>query len=179
MRTEPKARSRKVIPFIAFVPWALAACLAVIGAVLALERRQAGQELVALRDRVASLQWQLADLRQQDALAQLRIATLQAKVAAYAQTRAVVVWDTAKKVGLIQFGELPAPQPGKTYQLWVLDAQSPQPVSAGLVPPRESGLVQMEFKPARAVGSAAQFAVSLENAGGSPAPRGPIILIGQ
>jgi anti-sigma-K factor RskA len=179
VRTEPKVSPRKVIPFLAFVPWALAACLAVIGAVLALERRQAGQEMAALRDQVASLKWQRDDLRQRDALAQMRIATLQAKVAAYAQTQAVVVWDTAKKVGLIQFEALPTPQTGKAYQLWVLDARSPQPVSAGLVPPAESGLVRVEFKPARAVGSAAHFAVSVEEASGSPEPRGPIILFGQ
>jgi anti-sigma-K factor RskA len=179
VRAEPKASPRgKVIP-LAFVPWALAACLALMGAVLATERLRTGQEVAALRNREAFLQWQLADLRQRDVLSQMRIATLQAKVATYAQTQAVVVWDTAKKAGLIQFGALPAPQPGKAYQLWVIDARSPQPVSAGLVPPTESGLVRVAFKPAQAVGSAAQFAVSVEEAGGSPAPRGPIILFGQ
>ena len=179
VRAEPKARPRKVIPFAAVVPWALAACLALMGAVLSVEQIHHREEVTALRNEVAFLQWQRDDLRQRDAFAQMRIATLQAKVAAYAQTQAVVVWDTAKKVGLIQFGELPAPQPGKAYQLWVLDARSPQPVSAGLVPPAESGLVRVEFKPARAVGSAAHFAVSVEEASGSPEPRGPIILLGQ
>jgi anti-sigma-K factor RskA len=178
VRAYPKASPRKVIS-LDFLPWALAACFAVMCAVLAVERLHTRHELVALRDHEAFLQWQLADLRRRDVLSQMRIATLQSKVEAYAQTRAVVVWDTGKKSGLIQFSELPAPQSGKAYQLWVIDARSPQPVSAGLVPPAESGLVRVDFKPAQAVESAAQFAVSIEEAGGSPTPRGQIILLGQ
>jgi hypothetical protein len=61
----------------------------------------------------AFLQSELAELRHRDVLSQVRIATLQSQVAAYARTGAVVVWDTSKKSGLIQFSELPVPQPGK------------------------------------------------------------------
>lgn len=178
VRDTPGVKPRKIVP-VQFIPWALAACLAVMCAVLAADRIQAEKKLADLRDQGERLRRELADLRQRDVLSQIKIATLQAQVNAYARTGAVVVWDAVQKAGVIQFNDLPAPQPGKTYQLWVLDPKSPQPISAGLVPAFESGSVRVDLKPTRAVQSAAKFAVSVENEGGSQTPRGQIILIGS
>jgi anti-sigma-K factor RskA len=178
VRENPHGTRRKVT-YLQFIPWALAACLAVICAVLAASRIQAERNLADLRVEDARLQKELVDLRRQDLLSQVKIAMLQARMDAYARTRAVVVWDAAKKVGLVQFDDLPAPQPGKNYQLWVIDPKSPQPVSAGVVPPSESGLVRANFTPARPVEAASAFAVSIEKLGGSQTPQGQIILLGQ
>jgi anti-sigma-K factor RskA len=178
VRENPRGTRRKVI-YLQFIPWALTACLAVVCMVLAASRVQAERKLADLRAEDARLQKQLVDLRRQDLLSQVKIAMLQARVDAYARTRAVVVWDAAKKAGLIQFDDLPAPQPGKNYQLWVIDPKSPQPISAGLVPPAESGLIRANLTPARPVETASAFAVSIENSGGSQTPQGQIILVGQ
>jgi anti-sigma-K factor RskA len=178
VRENPRGTRRKVI-YLQFIPWALAACLAVLCAVLAAGRIQAERNLADLRTEAARSQKELVDLRRQDLLSQIKIAMLQARVDAYARTRAVVVWDAAKKAGLVQFDDLPAPQPGKNYQLWVIDPKSPPPVSAGVVPPSESGLIKANFIPVRPVEAASAFAVSIENLGGSQTPQGQIILVGS
>jgi anti-sigma-K factor RskA len=178
LRENPKVERRNVA-YRRLVPWALAACFAMLCAVLAVDRSQTERKLAEARDREAHLEKALVDLRRQNLLSQLKIAMLQARVDAYAGTRAVVIWDGEKKAGLIQFHDLPAPQPGKNYQLWVIDPKISQPISAGLVPTSASGLVKVDFTPAKAVGSAEGFAVSIEKAGGSQTPQGEIILMGQ
>jgi anti-sigma-K factor RskA len=171
-------RPREISSIWNFVPWALAACLAAMCALLASEWVQSQRNLAAAQDKLARSNEELAALRSRNALAQIRIATLQSMVDSFARTNAVVVWDPDKKSGVIQFSNLPAPAPGKNYQLWVVDPKSPQPISAGLVPPYESGLVKVNFRPAHAIASAGKFAVSLENAGESQTP-GQIVLLGQ
>jgi anti-sigma-K factor RskA len=171
-------RPREVSSFWNFVPWALAACLAAMCALLASEWVQSQRNLVAAQDKLARSNEEVATLRSRNALAQIRIATLQSLVDSFARTNAVVVWDPDKKSGVIQFSNLPAPAPGKNYQLWVVDPKSPQPISAGLVPASESGLVKVNFKPAHAIASAGKFAVSLENTGESQTPS-QIVLLGQ
>ncbi|MGA8660541.1 MAG: anti-sigma factor [Chthoniobacterales bacterium] len=136
------------------------------------------KDLADLHGKDDLYQKELADLHSRDALSQMKIATLQSLVDTFARTSAVVIWDPEKKSGIVQFNSLPAPKPGKNYQLWVIDPKLPQPISAGLVPPSESGLVRVNFKPAQAVESAAKFAVSIENTGESLTP-GQIILLGQ
>jgi len=161
------------------VPWALAACLAVMCAVLAVSRIREDRKLAKVRDKEVRLENALADLRRQDLLSQLKITTLQAQVDAYARARAVVIWDAVKKAGVVQFHDLPAPPPGKNYQLWVIDPKNPQPISAGLVPSSTSGLERVDLMPVKAVGSPDAFAVSIEKAGGSQTPQGQIVLLGK
>ena len=183
--TSTSVRPGKIINLWNFVPWALAACLAAMSALLASEWIQSQRNLVAAQDKLAQSNEELgrsneelAVLRSRNALAQIRIATLESLVDSFARTSAVVVWDPDKKSGVIQFSNLPAPAPGKNYQLWVVDPKSPQPISAGLVPASQSGLVKVNFKPAHAIASAGKFAVSLENTGESQTP-GQIVLLGQ
>jgi anti-sigma-K factor RskA len=171
-------RPREISSIWNFVPWALAACLAAMCALLASEWVQSQRNLVAAQDKLARSNEELAVLRSRNALAQIRIATLQSLVDSFARTSAVVVWDPDKKSGVIQFNNLPVPAPGKNYQLWVVDPKSPNPISAGLVPASESGLVKVNFRPAHAIASAEKFAVSVENTGESQTPS-QIVLLGQ
>ncbi|MBV9998877.1 MAG: anti-sigma factor [Verrucomicrobia bacterium] len=178
VRENPKIEGKNFIRG-TLVPWALAACLALMCAVLAGSRIRTERKLTRLRDKEVRLEEALADLRRQDLLSQLKITTLQAQIDAYARARAVVIWDEAKNAGLIEMHDLPAPPPGKNYQLWVIDPKSPQPISAGLVPYPASGLGRVNFTPAKAVGTAGAFAVSVEKAGGSQTPQGQIVLLGK
>jgi hypothetical protein len=73
--------------------------------------------------------------------------------------------------------ELPALPPDKVYQLWVVPQQGQPPVSAGLLAPDPSGHASLFF-PMPANLSAAALAVTVEPAGGVPAPTGSRVLLG-
>ena len=145
-----------------WVPWALAAGFAVACAWFALDRGRLRDELVALR--------------QQDALAQVRIATLTAQAEAYRQVLAVVVWDEGQQRGVVKLDRLARPAPGKDYQLWALDPAYPQPVSAGVVTVSE-GTTRATFRPTQRIHGASKFALSIERQGGAPQPEGEIIMV--
>jgi anti-sigma-K factor RskA len=74
--------------------------------------------------------------------------------------------------------ELPALPADKVYQLWVVpQGDAPVPVSAGLLAPDASGHASLFF-PMPAGLSAAALAVTVEPAGGVPAPTGARVLLG-
>lgn len=80
------------------------------------------------------------------------------------RSEAVVYWDRATNRVRLDPGTLPAPPPGKQYQLWAIAGGAP--ADAGLFEAGdETGLVAM-----RQVWSAEAFAVTLEPAGGSATP---------
>jgi anti-sigma-K factor RskA len=148
-----------------WVPWALAACLAIACTMLALERGRLHREVTVLRE--------------QDALSQMRIAMLNSQAEAYAKVLAVVVWDAEKQRGIVKLDQLTQPAADRDYQLWVIDPSRAAPVSAGILPVNDSGLTQAAFRPTQTVRAASKFAVSIERKGGASSPEGPVILISQ
>ena len=153
------------------VPWALAAGFAVTTAALWLERNQWQQE-------TADLKTQIHDLAERDTLAKVKIATLSAQVDAYSKASAVIVWDPQKQRGIVKLANVPRPESGKDYQLWVIDPKYPQPVSGGLVPVDAEGMARVSFEPTQPISKADKFAISIEPAGGVPKPTGSIVLLG-
>ena len=185
-RNAPGASSAPRSKIVWWIPWALAACLAIACLVLGLERtrlklrtEQVQQELLALQQKNARIEEELVLLQKKNVLAEISIATLKAQVAAYQTTSAVVVWDKNQRNGVLQLDKLPPPAPGKDYQLWVIDPKIVQPVSAGVLAVPNDGLIRTSFHPATPVESAAAFAISLEKAGGALKPEGQIILVGK
>jgi anti-sigma-K factor RskA len=162
-KTNSPKRSKLVL--VSFVPWALAACLAIGLLVLSLKHSRTEAEL--------------AELSRRDVLAHLQIASLQAQVNAYAKASAIVVWNAQRQTGLVRLEELPASEPGHDYQLWIIDPSEKAPVSAGVVPVGNGNAAIVEFRPVHPVTTAAKFAVSIEKAGGSSVPQGQIILVGD
>jgi anti-sigma-K factor RskA len=71
---------------------------------------------------------------------------------------------------------LPPLQPGRVYQIWVLTKGAP--ISAGLVRPDDLGGTTAVLGTAPDIPQPAGVAVSLEPAGGVPAPTGAIYLAG-
>lgn len=69
---------------------------------------------------------------------------------------------------------LPAPPPGKTWEAWVMRGQ--QPIPAGISGAR-SGVVTLALTEPLRPGDG--LAVTLEDAGGVPAPRGAVVLQGK
>ncbi len=156
-----------------FMPWAIAAGLAITAAALWMERTQLQKELISARG-------EALELRNRDEFAQIKIATLTAQNDAFAKGSAIVVWDAEKQQGVVKLAGIPRPPEGKDYQLWVLDPKSPAPVSAGVVPIGTDGLARVSFTPEQKIRSADnKFAISVERTGGAPAPAGPIVFVGN
>jgi anti-sigma-K factor RskA len=72
---------------------------------------------------------------------------------------------------------LPAPPPGRTYQLWVLTAQT-APISAGVLKPDVNGRVNTIFNTPPDLPKPVAMAVTLEPDGGEAAPTGDQYLVG-
>jgi anti-sigma-K factor RskA len=147
-----------------WVPWAIAAGLAVFCGLLALDR--------------VRLERQLADVRSADPLMQTTFFTLAPSAPAPAEAKATVAWQPGRQSGVIRISNLPAPQPGEDYQLWAVDAEHKDPISAGVVRVDKNGVAQIRFKPVEKAEHVKAFAISLEREGGVPKKEGPILLVG-
>jgi len=80
------------------------------------------------------------------------------------QSRATVYWDKRTKDVYLMANNLPAPPPGKQYQLWAM--VEGRPVDAGLLNWEAGNMLT----PIKNVPTAQAFAITLENAGGSLRP---------
>lgn len=89
--------------------------------------------------------------------------------------RARALWSRTR--GLVfSAANLPALPAGKVYQVWVVTAQAP--VSAGLLVPDVSGGGTAYYMTPQDIGAPVAVAVTLEPAGGVPAPTGDRYLVG-
>jgi anti-sigma-K factor RskA len=77
---------------------------------------------------------------------------------------------------IFSVSNLPAAPEGRVYQVWVVTANAP--VSAGLLTPDASGSGSAYFETAPDIPPPVAVAVTLEPAGGVPAPTGERYLIG-
>jgi anti-sigma-K factor RskA len=163
-----KTEERTVVPIqrapFGWVPWAIAAALAVFCGLLALDR--------------VRLERQLAETRAADPLMQTTFYTLAPSAPAPVDAKATVAWQPGRQSGVIRISNLPAPQPGKDYQLWAVDAEHKDPISAGVVRVDKNGVAQIRFKPVEKAEHVKAFAISLEREGGVPKKEGPILLVG-
>jgi anti-sigma-K factor RskA len=88
-----------------------------------------------------------------------------------AEAMARVIWQETAG-GWIVVAKLPPAPPGKTYELWTFSTGRPSP--AGVFDVDASGSAAHRIAPTG--GRVEGFAVTLEPAGGVPAPTGPIVL---
>ena len=199
------AEKAKVVRFPPWIPWLAAACIAASAAwygrlyliaknentSLQVQRRlfqlaldQARADLETAKQTIAESSRQIADLhsklRSESDLAHFKISMLASMLGNSPAAVAVAVWDPARGQGVLSVSKLPAIAAGKDYQLWVIDAAYPAPVSAGVfaVDP-VTGEAHVVFKADKPVKAIAKFAVSVERKGGAPEPEGPIVLLGQ
>jgi len=161
--------------------WALAGGLvagALIAAYLGATVAALNRELAQRLEEVARLRTQLA--RQQEILALVRAP----------ETRIVALggltpsprargrmWWHPEAGGFFVADGLPAAPPGKTYQLWAIAGG--RPLSAGVfdIDPKGSGALRVpSLSP---IARVEMFAVTLEPAGGRPAPSGDMYLAGK
>jgi anti-sigma-K factor RskA len=164
MKTEQPASAAGQRPPFGWVPWAIAAGLAVFCGLLALDR--------------VRLERQLADIRAADPLMQTTFFTLAPSAPAPVDAKATVAWQPGRQSGVIRISNLPAAQPGKDYQLWAVDAEHKDPISAGIIRVDKNGVAQLRFEPVEKTEHVKAFAISLEREGGVPKKEGPILLVG-
>jgi anti-sigma-K factor RskA len=159
-------------PFLRLIPWGIAAVLAICCAVL-------GQSFLAQRAELQARQAELAELRDRDVLAQMKIARLVSLVESAPQAVAVAVWDPQRQAGVLNVENLPPIPPDQDYQLWVIDPQYPIPVDGGVFHvDQDTDFVQFRFTADKPIAEVAKFAVSLERKGGVPKAEGPLVLLG-
>lgn len=82
------------------------------------------------------------------------------------QSEAMIYWNPKTKNVYLDVHELPAPPPGKQYQLWALDSAG-KPVDAGLLAVNAK---PAELHPMKSIDGATAFAITLEPMGGSVSP---------
>lgn len=70
--------------------------------------------------------------------------------------------------------DLPPPPPGRTYQLWTIEAGVP--ASAGTFATSLAGLARFSSSTPARLGEAIALAVTVEPEGGVPQPSGPVVL---
>jgi anti-sigma-K factor RskA len=78
--------------------------------------------------------------------------------------RVTLVVSDSEDAGVVVLADAPPPGPDRAYQLWVVD--NVRPISVGLLPAGQSAATEL----IEGVRGRSAFAVSLEPAGGSPAP---------
>ena len=190
-----------------WMPWAIAAGIAVAALIqfasrerfraesvrLRAESEAAHREADTLRERnaaleaesrsltgqTAQLQQELSTLKKRDALSEVRIATLTAQVTGLLKAGAVIVWDADQQRGIVKLTNVPKAAAGKDYQLWVIDPKYPTPVSGGVITVGAGGSAYVSFSPDKPISAANKFAISVERTGGAAAPAGPIVFLGD
>jgi anti-sigma-K factor RskA len=148
-----------------WLPWAIAACLALTSAYLVADR--------------AGLRKRLTRLEQRDFLAQIQIASLNSKLENAPDANAVVVWDEKKQRGILKVTQLPRNDENSDYQLWLVDPRYKDPVDGGVFHIANDGSLRVPFHPSSPVRGAKGFAISLERKGGVTKAEGPIVLLGK
>jgi hypothetical protein len=164
-------------------PWvtlALAASLVGI-AILARSRTTLERQLAAARDSVGTLASTRAQLAERDSLVR-RLTGPETVVVSLAANRgpaasALMFWDRSANSWTLYARALPAPAPGKTYQVWLVTATAK--ISAGTFTPSPAGDAVVHATYPLERNSLRAVAVTEEPAGGVPQPTGQLVMAGE
>jgi anti-sigma-K factor RskA len=132
-----------------------------------------------LQDTTNDLQRTIASLQETNRLANVRIAMLGSLLSDQPKAVAVSLWDNKNQNGVFVVQNLKPVPSDKDYQLWVIDPQYKTPVDAGVFQVDAQGNVRFQFKPSLHITDANKFAVTEEAKGGSPVPKGQMVLLGS
>lgn len=172
-----------------FIPWAVAATVALVAIVSFLAWQDEKKRASLAREQVALLQIESAALRAQadrQAIKAQEVEQINAVLTtgnseviplnvdpAYS---AKIYWDRQKNRWLVAV-DLPRPPEGKGYQLWFVTPDAK--ISAGMIKTDESGhgFNIVEIPPA--IGPVAFAAITIEPESGSEQPTSPIYAIGK
>lgn len=186
-----------------WIPWGVAALLAIFSVVIVTERSQLASTNNRLAEENKSLQVRIAGLDAERDRLQTRVDTLESEkksietrlasmqppkdplesvntlrlapqAPAKPDTEVLATWDAERQQGMLNLARLPLPPAGMSYQLWIISPDSAQPIDAGVI---VSNTARFEFKAPYPVKVAA-LAISLEPSGGSPSPT-TVVYVGK
>lgn len=169
-----------------FPRWALAAAAALAIVFLLWDDARLRRDREDLRSQSADLSGRLASAQQGLARRDLQVRVLESEdvrvlflggKAPQPDARAKVFWSDRARRGVLVAGNLTPLPAGKQYELWVF--AKGKPVPAGVFDADASGRALVESTDLSAIDKAENFAVTVEPAGGVPAPTGPIVLVGS
>ena len=197
--TREKVARPAAAVFRTFLPWAIAACLALVAGWLGQRYATADAEAAVLRQQTAFADTALASLRQQleaqqlissrqiamlqeqmkaTDLANLKIAALVSLQGSSQEALAIALWDPAKQEGMFALEKAPALGAGEKLELWVIeDRANAAPVSAGVLSLGRDGRARVRFKPSTSVSAIKMFAVSREKDDGAAFHRAPTTVV--
>ena len=124
------------------------------------------------------MRWDINEVRTRVPLSEMNFVTLGTQKDAPSAAKAVVGLQTVEKTGVIRVTGLPV-VPGKEYQLWAVDADHKDPISAGMLHVDANGVASIRFKPVAEARHVKAFAITLEREGGVRKAEGPILLVGS
>lgn len=177
--------------FRVLLPWAIAACLAIVAArfwmLNSIESEMWRAQVRTVEIELQSTQQQLeaerllarAQLAQLD-LANYKIAALASLMKNSPEAVAVAVWNPLRQEGMFALEKMPPLTADQRLELWVIeDKPEAKPVSAGVFEPR-GDVTRIRFKPTAAVGALKMFAVSREKNDGQPFHAQPseVVMVG-
>ena len=174
----PRATPARRSPWTVVLVGAMAAGIAAIAVGLAVstvyDRRidQLGRQQAQLQQELAHQQ-ELMTILQDPATRIIALAGLPAAPDA----RGRMLWH-AKAGGLLVAQGLPSAPEGKAYELWAISGKD-APVPAGVFTVDGRGVGSTRVAPVAGRGEPDTFAVTLEPAGGVPAPTGSMYLVGK
>jgi anti-sigma-K factor RskA len=190
-KAPPPVASTVPPPASSFLPWLVAAAAAAVAVATSVGLVRARAELADLRAEIVAVEAQLAqaDERTVRATAEVRVQQQALDVLASpdlvrttldgvppaANARAQALLSPSRGTLVLSATGLPAPPPGRTYQLWAIVGS--QAVSAGVFTPDADGLSRV-IATVAFDGPPAALAVTLEPEGGVPQPTGPKYLVG-
>jgi anti-sigma-K factor RskA len=130
---------------------------------------------IALQQRTVRLEQELAQQAWRIALYEEAARAVPLAGAAAPQASGMLFVGSSASPPVLVLRELPPLPTDRAYQVWYI--RNGQPISVDVLPPGASGrqVVALPVPP----DAAEQVAVSVEPAGGSPAPTGPIVLLGS
>ena len=163
-----------------WLPWAAVAALVIAVVFLGVKNNSLHQQL-----RVQSSLMEQLVTKTSHAQQVLEVLTAPSAQRATLTTSKTPVSPTGRAIYLADRGALifqannlaPLPE-DKTYELWVVPANGPAPVPAGLFRPDATGTASVVLPPLPKGVAAKAFAITIEKAEGSDTPTAPIILSG-
>ena len=172
-----------------FIPWAVAASVALLAIVSFLAWQDEKQRAASARQQLAALQSESAELRaraDRQAVKAQEVEQINAVLTAGNSEviplkvdpaySAKIYWDRQKNRWLVAV-DLPRPPEGKGYQLWFVTPDAK--ISAGMIKTDETGhgFNIVDIPPA--IGTVAFAAITVEPESGSEQPTSPIYAIGK
>jgi len=167
----------------AWLPWALAACVAFLCVILFSNNRQLHQTIgeeaqkidslnqlaLSLESATNTLSHTVLALEETNRLDNVRIAMLNSLVPDAPHAVAVSLWDNQNQNGVFVAENLKALPADRDYELWVI-GDDKKPVASGVFHVDAIGNIRIDFKPSQFVKAAAVFAVTEEVKGGVSSP---------